>query len=137
MFKAQSNNLVKEIKSKEKLEDRLKADHDQMEKMKSELDATKNNFKKAEINIDKLNETLKDIRVIENAEILHVYKQYWLVNFILQVTNNNLNTKNTFYDKQIKKLSRESKIKTELRAESVKEINRLQHKMNVCDYKIS
>jgi len=71
VFKAQSNNLVKEIKTKEKLEDRLKADHDQMEKMKSELGATKNNFKKAENNIDKLNETLKDHKVIENAEIVH------------------------------------------------------------------
>lgn len=35
------------------------------------------------------------------------------------------------YDKQIKKLTRELKIKTELRAESVKEINRLQDKINV------
>ncbi|XP_060873661.1 cilia- and flagella-associated protein 58-like [Metopolophium dirhodum] len=105
---AQSNNLVKEIKTKEKLEDRIKTDHDQMEKIKTELGTIKNNFKKAESNIEKLNETLKD----------------------LKITNNNLNTKNTSYDKQIKKLTRELKIKTELRAESVKEINRLQDKIN-------
>ncbi|XP_022182127.1 cilia- and flagella-associated protein 58-like [Myzus persicae] len=105
---AQSNNLVKEIKTKEKLEDRIKTDSDQMEKIKTELGTIKNNFKKAESNIEKLNETLKD----------------------LKITNNNLNTKNTSYDKQIKKLTRELKIKTELRAESVKEINRLQDKIN-------
>ncbi|XP_027854297.2 cilia- and flagella-associated protein 58-like isoform X2 [Aphis gossypii] len=105
---AQSNNLVKEIKTKEKLEDRIKTDHDQMEKIKTELGITKNNFKKAESNIEKLNETLKD----------------------LKIANNNLNTKNTSYDKQIKKLTRELKIKTELRADSVKEINILQDKIN-------
>ncbi|KAL5233330.1 hypothetical protein ACI65C_000740 [Semiaphis heraclei] len=105
---AQSNNLVKEIKTKEKLEDRIKTDHDQMEKMKTELGTIKNNFKKAESNIEKLNETLKN----------------------LKITNNNLNIKNTSYDKQIKKLTRELKIKTELRTESVKEINRLQDKIN-------
>lgn len=64
MFKAQSNNLVKEIKTKEKLEDRIKTDHDQMEKIKTELGTIKNNFKKAESNIEKLNETLKDLKVI-------------------------------------------------------------------------
>jgi len=64
MFKAQSNNLVKEIKTKEKLEDRLKTDHDQMEKIKTELSNIKNNFKKAESNKEKLNETLKDLKVI-------------------------------------------------------------------------
>lgn len=42
----------------------MKIDHDQMEKMKSELITFKNNFKKAEINIEKLNETLKDLKVI-------------------------------------------------------------------------
>ncbi|KAL4090850.1 hypothetical protein QTP88_025616 [Uroleucon formosanum] len=105
---AQSNNLVKEIKTKEKLEDRIKTDHDQMEKIKTELGTIKNNFKKAESSIEKLNETLKD----------------------LKITNNNLNTKNMSYDKQIKKLTRELKIKTELRIESVKEINRLQDKIN-------
>lgn len=35
-----------------------------MEKMKSELTTVKNNFKKAETNIEKLNETLKDLKVI-------------------------------------------------------------------------
>ncbi|KAF0771613.1 cilia- and flagella-associated protein 58-like [Aphis craccivora] len=105
---AQSNNLVKEIKTKEKLEDCIKTEHDQMEKIKTELGITKNNFKKAESNIEKLNETLKD----------------------LKIANNNLNTKNTSYDKQIKKLTRELKIKTELRADSVKEINILQDKIN-------
>lgn len=55
---------MKEIKTKEKLEDRIKTDHDQMEKMKTELGTIKNNFKKAESNIEKLNETLKDLKVI-------------------------------------------------------------------------
>lgn len=64
MFKAQSNNLVKEIKTKEKLEDRIKTDHDQMEKIKTELSTIKNNFKKAESSIEKLNKTLKDLKVI-------------------------------------------------------------------------
>lgn len=63
-FKAQSNSLVKETKTKEKLEDRVKTVNDQMEKMKSELTTVKNNFKKAETNIEKLNETLKDLKVI-------------------------------------------------------------------------
>jgi hypothetical protein len=62
--KAQSNNLVKEIKTKEKLEDRIKGDHDQMEKIKIELGIVKNNFKKSETNMEKLNETLKDLKVI-------------------------------------------------------------------------
>lgn len=56
---------------------------------------------------------------------------YRSVNFRFQVTNNCLNTKNAVYDKQIKKLNRELKIKTELRAENIKEINRLQDKINV------
>jgi len=64
IFKAQSNNLVKEIKTKEKLEDLIKTNHDQLEKIKTELSITKNNFKKAESNIEKLNETLKDLKVI-------------------------------------------------------------------------
>lgn len=68
MFKAQSNSLVKEVKTKEKLEDRMKIDRDQMEKIKSELGATKNSLKKAESTVEKLNETLKDIKVIENAD---------------------------------------------------------------------
>lgn len=63
-FKAQSNSLVKETKTKEKLEDRVRTVNDQMEKMKSELTTVKNNFKKAETNIEKLNETLKDLKVI-------------------------------------------------------------------------
>lgn len=62
--KAQSNNLVKEIKTKEKLEDRIKGDHDQMEKIKLELSTIKNNFKKSETNMEKLNETLKDLKVM-------------------------------------------------------------------------
>ncbi|VVC44830.1 Hypothetical protein CINCED_3A000974 [Cinara cedri] len=64
---AQSNNLVKELKTMEKLEDRIKIDHEQMEKLKSEL---------------------------------------------------------------FSKLNRELKIKTELRADNVQEINRLQDKIN-------
>lgn len=64
VVKAQSNNLVKEIKTKEKLEDRLKTDHEQMEKFKSELGTVKNSYKKAEISIEKLSETLKDLKVI-------------------------------------------------------------------------
>ncbi|XP_026820655.1 cilia- and flagella-associated protein 58-like [Rhopalosiphum maidis] len=59
---AQSNNLVKEIKTKEKLEDLIKTNHDQLEKIKTELSITKNNFRKAESNIEKLNETLKDLK---------------------------------------------------------------------------
>lgn len=55
---------MKEIKTKEKLEDHIKTEHDQMEKIKTELGITKNNFKKAESNIEKLNETLKDLKVI-------------------------------------------------------------------------
>ncbi|XP_025417535.1 cilia- and flagella-associated protein 58-like [Sipha flava] len=105
---AQSNNLVKEIKTKEKLEDRIKGDHDQMEKIKIELGIVKNNFKKSETNMEKLNETLKDLKIV----------------------NNNLSTKNTSYDKQIKKLNRELRIKTELRADNMKEINRLQDKIS-------
>lgn len=71
MFKAQSNSLVKEVKTKEKLEDCIKIDRDQMEKIKSELGATKNSLKKAEATVEKLNETLKDIKVIENADRVH------------------------------------------------------------------
>lgn len=55
---------MKEIKTKEKLEDRINIDHEQIEKMKSELFAVKNNFKKAEATAEKLNETLKDLRVM-------------------------------------------------------------------------
>lgn len=71
IFKAQSNSLVKEVKTKEKLEDRIKIDRDQMEKIKSELGATKNSLKKTEATVEKLNETLKDIKVIENADRAH------------------------------------------------------------------
>lgn len=56
---------MKEIKTKEKLEDRIKIHQDQMEKLNSELNTIKNNFKRAEINIEKLNETLKDLKVIK------------------------------------------------------------------------
>lgn len=55
-----------------------------------------------------------------------------MVYFSFQIINNNLNTKNTSCDKQIKKLNRELKIKIELRADNIKEINRLQDKINVC-----
>jgi len=58
---------VKEIKTKEKMEDRIKIDHDQMKKIKTEFDTIKNNSKKAEIKIEKLNETLQDIKVINNV----------------------------------------------------------------------
>lgn len=47
------------------------------------------------------------------------------------MANNNLNVKNSSYEKQIKKLNRELKVKTELRADNVQEINRLQDKINV------
>lgn len=59
---------MKEIKTKEKLEDRIKSDHDQMEKIKSELSTTKNNFKKSETNMEKLMETLKDLKVMLNLQ---------------------------------------------------------------------
>lgn len=72
-FKAQSNELVKEIKTKEKLEDRIKIDNDQMEKIKSELNAVRNNFKKAEANVEKLNETLKDLKVTKSLKITSVH----------------------------------------------------------------
>lgn len=72
-FKAQSNNLVKEIKTKEKLEDRIKIDHEQMDKLKSEHFSIKNNLKKAETTIEKLNETLKDLRVINITLMSTVY----------------------------------------------------------------
>jgi len=72
-FKAQSNELVKEIKTKEKLEDRIKIDNDQMEKIKSELNAVRNNFKKAEGNVEKLNETLKDLKVTKSLKITSVH----------------------------------------------------------------
>lgn len=39
--------------------------------------------------------------------------------------------KNIFYDKKMKKINRELKIKTELRANNLEEINRLQNKINV------
>lgn len=122
---------MKEVKTKEKLEDRIKIDGDQMEKIKSELGTAKNSLKKAESTVDKLNETLKDIKVIKNADRVHRVLHYRSVNFRFQITNNCLNTKNAVYDKQIKKLNRELKIKTELRAENIKEINRLQDKINV------
>lgn len=72
-LKAQSNNLVKEIKTKEKLEDRIKIDHEQMEKLKSELFSVKNNFKKAEITTEKLNEILKDLRVLHIRQLFVVW----------------------------------------------------------------
>ncbi|XP_050424548.1 cilia- and flagella-associated protein 58-like [Adelges cooleyi] len=105
---AQSNQLVKEIKTKEKLEEQLKVNNDEMEKIKSDLGATKNHLKKSEDNLEKINETLKE----------------------LKVTNSVLNSKNISYDKQIKKLNRELKIKTELRAANGEEIDRLQEKIN-------
>lgn len=72
-FKARSNNLVKEIKTKEKLEDRIKIDHEQMEKLKSELFSVKNNFKRAETTTEKLNEILKDLRVIHIRQLFVVW----------------------------------------------------------------
>lgn len=50
------------------MDDCIKAYQEQMEKMKTELGTTKNNFKKAEINIEKLNETLNEMKVINHYE---------------------------------------------------------------------
>ncbi|XP_025192871.1 cilia- and flagella-associated protein 58-like [Melanaphis sacchari] len=100
---AQSNNLVKEIKTKEKLEDRIKTDHDQMEKIKTELGITKNNFKKAESNIEKLNETLKD----------------------LKIANNNLNTKNTSIQSELTRLVATHETSLKKRQEVMEEIDKI------------
>jgi len=70
---------VKEIKTKEKMEDRIKIDQDQMKKIKTELNTIKNNSKKAEIIIEKLNETIQDIKVIKNVKSIFVYNLF--VNF--------------------------------------------------------
>jgi len=83
MFKAQSNNLVKEIKTKEKLEDCIKTDHDQMEKIKTELGTIKNNFKKAESSIENLNETLKDLKVILNKNLFLLNIHYTILALFL------------------------------------------------------
>lgn len=72
-IKAQSNNLVKEIKTKEKLEERIKIFHDQMDKIKSELSTVKINFKKAETKIEKLNETLKELKVMYNSKLYYYF----------------------------------------------------------------
>lgn len=64
IVKAQSNNLVKEVKTNEKLEDRIKFDHDQMERIQTELNTIKNNFKKSETTVEKLNDLLKELKVI-------------------------------------------------------------------------
>lgn len=61
------------------MEDRIKIDQDQMKKIKTELNTIKNNSKKAEIIIEKLNETIQDIKVIKNVKSIFVYNLF--VNF--------------------------------------------------------
>lgn len=58
------------------MEDRIKGDHEQMEKIKSELSTVKNNFKKSETMIEKLNETLKDLKVLLNFHFFFFFFSY-------------------------------------------------------------
>ncbi|XP_050524509.1 cilia- and flagella-associated protein 58-like [Daktulosphaira vitifoliae] len=104
---AKSNQLVKETKLKEKLEEQLHTNNEEMEKIKSELNSTKNNLKKTEIDLEKNNDTLKQ----------------------LKIQNNQLNAKNISYDKKIKKFNKELKIKTELRVINGKDICHLKDKI--------
>lgn len=54
----------------------MKNDHEQMAEIKSELGTVRNNLKKAEINVEKLNETLKDLKV---TLYIRVYIMYWSI----------------------------------------------------------
>lgn len=63
-LKAKSNQLVKETKLKEKLEEQLKANNYEMEKMKSDLNSVKSILKKTENDLEKNNDTLKQFKVI-------------------------------------------------------------------------